>query len=191
MPKSKNTQVKKPSNKTTVATPNTDNTNNSMQLFVVPITRPDDFKVNLILGMSHFIKTVEDIHEALMNAHPDIKFGLAFCEASGDKLIRTTGTDKDMIQLAILNAQNLKAGHSFVLFLKDTFPINIMHALRTVPEIVNIYCATANPVQVILAETNQGRGILGVIDGSNSGKVEDAKAKKWRKDFLRQLGYKL
>ena len=167
------------------------NHNDALALSVVSIDRPDDISVNMILGMSHFIKTVEDIHEALVNANPNIKFGLAFCEASGDKLIRTTGTDQDMIDLAVKNAKNLRAGHSFIIFLKDTFPINIMRDLKTVPEIVNIYCATGNPVQVIIAETSQGRGIMGVIDGSNTGKVETAKDVKKRQEFLRTIGYKL
>ena len=162
-----------------------------LKLEVVQIERPDDFKVNLILGMSHFIKTVEDIHEAIANVNPSIKFGLAFCEASGDKLIRTTGTDKEMIELAVKNAKKIRAGHCFVLFINGTFPINIMHSLRNVPELVNIYCATANPVQVIVAETSQGRGILGVIDGENKGAVETDKDIKARKELVRALGYKV
>ncbi len=162
----------------------------NLQLEIVQIKRPDDFRINLILGMSHFIKTVEDIYEAITNVNPEIKFGLAFLEASGDKLIRTAGTDQEMIDLAVENAKNLRTGHAFVLFLNQTFPINIMHALKTVPEIVNIFCATSNPVQVIVANTDQGRGILGVVDGENKGNVETKDQIKARQKLLRDLGYK-
>jgi len=161
-----------------------------MELTTVKIEKPDD--VNLILGMSHFIKTVEDIHEALVNAVPGIKFGLAFCESSGPALVRYTGTDEAMIELAKKNALALSAGHSFVIFLAPGFyPINVLNAVKMVPEVCRIFCATANPVEVIIAETEQGRGILGVIDGLKSKGIESEEDIRWRKDFLRQIGYKL
>jgi uncharacterized protein len=157
---------------------------------VVQIERPDDFKINVIVGMSHFIKTVEDIYESLINVNSDIKFGLAFCEASGDKLIRTCGTSDDMIKLAVDNAKKIGAGHSFVLFLDGSFPINIMDSLKKTRELVTLYCATANPLQVIVAETNQGRGITGVIDGGSPKGVEKEDDIENRRKLLRDLGYK-
>jgi uncharacterized protein len=158
------------------------------QLKLVQIANPDE--LNFILGQSHFIKTVEDIHEAVVTAIPRARFGLAFCESSGKALVRSTGTDDDLKALAERNALALGAGHSFILFLRDAFPINVLNAIQSVPEVVNIYCATANPVQVILAESDQGRGILGVIDGSHTQGIEDAEGVNWRKGFLRQIGYK-
>jgi hypothetical protein len=158
---------------------------------VVEIERPDDFKVNVIIGTSHFIKTVEDVHEALVAVNPDISFGLAFCEASGDRLIRTTGTDDEMVDWAIKNADAIGAGHSFVLFLDGTFPINIMDSLRKVREIVTLYCATANPLEVVVAETDQGRGIMGVIDGQSPVGVETQEKVEERQKLLRELGYKM
>jgi adenosine/AMP kinase len=147
---------------------------------------------NFILGQSHFIKTVEDIHEALVTAVPGIKFGLAFCEASGACLIRWTGTDHEMIGYAIKNAQAIAAGHSFILFLGEGFyPVNVLKVIQNVPEVVRTFCATANPTQVIIAQTDQGRGILGVVDGSTSKGVEDDEGIAWRKDLLRKIGYKL
>lgn len=161
-----------------------------MQLSTVTIEKPE--AVNFILGQSHFIKTVEDIHEALVTAVPGIKFGLAFCEASGACLIRHSGTDEAMQQLAIQNAQALSAGHCFILFLGEGFyPINVLHAVKNVPEVVRVFCATANPTEVIMAETDLGRGILGVIDGSASKGVEDDEGIAWRKNLLRRFGYKL
>jgi hypothetical protein len=161
-----------------------------MDLSIVTIQKPD--ALNFILGQSHFIKTVEDVHEALVNAVPGIKFGLAFCEASGDCLIRHTGTDDTLRQLAITNAQALAAGHSFIVFLGEGFfPINVLKAVQNVPEVARIFCATANPVQVIVAATEQGRGILGVIDGFASKGVEDDAGIAWRKGLLRRFGYKL
>lgn len=158
---------------------------------LVQIERPDKFDLNIVIGMSHFIKTVEDIYEAIANVNPRIKFGLAFCEASGPRLIRTTGTDKNLIKLAVKNAEKIGAGHSFVLMLDETFPVNIMHSLRTVPEIVSIFCATSNPLQVIVGESEQGRGILGVIDGGTPLGVETKKDVDDRKKLLREgLGYK-
>jgi adenosine/AMP kinase len=161
-----------------------------MQLSTVAIHKPD--AINFILGQSHFIKTVEDLHEALVTSVPGIKFGLAFCESSGACLIRWSGTDEAMIDLAKQNALALSAGHSFILFLGEGFyPINVLHAVKSVPEVVRLFCATANPTEVIVAETEQGRGILGVIDGYKSKGIEDQDGITWRKSFLRKIGYKL
>jgi adenosine/AMP kinase len=160
-----------------------------MELSTVPIEKPES--INFILGQSHFIKTVEDIHEALVTAVPGIKFGLAFCESSGACLIRWTGTDDAMLELAKKNALALSAGHSFILFLGEGFfPINVLYAVKNVPEVVRIFCATANPVQVVVAETEQGRGIMGVIDGFKSKGIEDDEGIAWRKGLLRRFGYK-
>ena len=161
-----------------------------MQIITVKIEKPE--ATNLILGQTHFIKTVEDIHEALVAAVPGIKFGLAFCEASGKCLVRWSGTDPEMIELAKKNASAIAAGHSFIVFLGEGFyPLNVLNALKMVPEVCRIFCATANPTEVVLAETEQGRGILGVVDGSSPKGVEDEGEIGWRKDFLRQIGYKL
>jgi len=161
-----------------------------MELTTLRVEKPDD--INFVLGQSHFIKTVEDIHEMLVQAVPGIKFGLAFCESSGAALVRWSGTDKAMIKLAKQNALALSAGHSFILFLgPGFFPINILNSLKAVPEVCRIYCATANPVEVVVAETEQGRGILGVIDGVKTKGVEEEADIAWRKDFLRKIGYKL
>lgn len=161
-----------------------------MQLVTVRIEKPDD--INFILGQSHFIKTVEDIHEALVQTVPGIKFGLAFCESSGERLVRWTGTDDSMIEMAQRNALTLSAGHSFILFLAPGFfPINVLNAIKMLPEVCNIFCATANPVEVVIAETEQGRGILGVIDGGSSKGIEGEDGIRWRKEFLRKVGYKL
>lgn len=160
-----------------------------MNLLSVKIEKPDD--INFILGQSHFIKTVDDIHEALVGNVPGIKFGLAFCEASGACLIRSTGTDKAMIQLAIKNASNIAAGHSFILFLGDGFyPINVMNTLKHIPEVCEIYCATANPVDVVIADNGSSRAVLGVFDGEKPKGVETEDDIVWRKDFLRKIGYK-
>jgi len=160
-----------------------------MDLESVKIEKPAD--INFILGQSHFIKTVEDIHEALVNTVPGIQFGLAFCEASGKCLIRWSGTSQEMIALAQKNAEAIAAGHSFILFLGDGyFPINVLGALRNVPEIVNIFCATANPTEVILVVTETGRGILGVIDGEKPKGIEGEEDIAWRKQFVRMIGYK-
>lgn len=145
---------------------------------------------NIILGMSHFIKTVEDVYEALVNASPHIKFGIAFCEASGDRLIRFDGNDKELINKAIEVAKKVGAGHFFVIFLKNGYPINVLPYLRNTPEVLRIFCATANPVQVIVAKTEQGRGILGVVDGFTPLGIEDEDKIKERKEFLRKIGYK-
>ena len=161
-----------------------------MELKTIEIMKPED--TNIIIGQTHFIKTVEDIHESMITHVPGIKFGLAFCEASGDCLVRWTGTEDQMIELAKTNALALSAGHSFIIFLGDGFyPINVLNALKQVPEVCRIFCATANPVQVIVAETEQGRGILGVIDGVTTKGVETDEDVKKRKDFLRMIGYKL
>ena len=161
-----------------------------MQLTTLKIEKPE--AVNFILGQTHFIKSVEDIHEALVNAVPGIKFGLAFCESSGACLVRWTGTDEAMIELAKKNALAIGAGHSFIVFLGEGFyPINVLNALKMVPEVCHIFCATANPTEVILAETEQGRGILGVVDGSSPKGIEDEAGITWRKGFLRRIGYKL
>ncbi len=160
-----------------------------MELKTVRIEKPDD--LNFILGQSHFIKTVEDIHEALVTAVPGIKFGLAFCESSGEALVRWSGTAPELVDLAKKNALALSAGHSFIVILGGGFfPINVLYAIKNVPEVVNIYCATANPVEVVIAETEQGRGILGVIDGVKTKGIEDESGVKWRKDLLRRFGYK-
>ena len=161
-----------------------------MELTTVKIDKPEP--INFILGQSHFIKTVEDMHEALVSAVPGIKFGLAFSEASGKCLIRCTGTDETMIELARDNAQAIGAGHSFILFLGEGFfPINILKVVQGVPEVCRIFCATANPTEVVVAQTEQGRGILGVVDGFSPQGVEGEKDVAWRKGFLRQIGYKL
>ena len=159
-----------------------------MELKLIPVENPDE--LNLILGQSHFIKTVEDLHEALVTAIPGIQFGLAFCEASGPCLIRHSGTNEELEQLAVRNAQAIGAGHSFIVFLKDAFPINVMGAVKRVPEVCHIFCATANPVQVVAAETDQGRGILGVIDGVSPSGIEAEVEIAQRKKFLRMIGYK-
>lgn len=161
-----------------------------MEITTVKIEKPE--AINFILGQSHFIKTVEDIHEALVTAVPGVKFGLAFCEASGECLIRLSGTDEAMIALARQNAQAIGAGHSFILFLGEGFyPINVLKVVQQVPEVVRIFCATANPTEALVAVTDQGRGILGVVDGFAPKGVEGEEDIAWRKRFLRQIGYKL
>jgi len=160
-----------------------------MKTIIIPIKKPAE--INFILAQSHFIKTVEVVYEALIEAVPGIKFGIAFCEASGPRMIRVEGTDNEMINLAVENAKAVGAGHSLFIFLKNTFPINVLNRLKTISEIVHIYCATANPTEVIVAETKQGRGIMGVIDGGSLLGIEDKKSKQIRKEFLRKIGYKL
>ncbi|HOW68727.1 MAG TPA: adenosine-specific kinase [Candidatus Paceibacterota bacterium] len=160
------------------------------KLILVAIEKPEP--INFILGQTHFIKSVEDIHEALVTAVPGIKFGLAFCESSGKCLVRWTGTDPGLIDLAKKNALAIGAGHCFILFLGEGFyPVNVLNGIKMVPEVCGIFCATANPVQVIIAETSQGRGILGVVDGLAPKGVEGDADIEWRKNFLRQIGYKL
>lgn len=160
-----------------------------MEWKTVQLRKPDD--VNLILGQSHFIKTVEDLHEALVTTVPGIKFGLAFCESSGPALVRWSGTDRELTELAKENALELAAGHCFIIFLKDCFPINVLNAVQSVPEVCRIFCATANPVEVVIVETEQGRGIAGVIDGAKTEGVETEEDIEKRKSFLREIGYKL
>ncbi len=160
-----------------------------MDIQVVPVENPDE--LNFVLGQSHFIKTIEDIHEALVQTIPGIQFGLAFCEASGPRLVRYSGTNDELVKLAQTNAMNIGAGHSFILFLKEAFPINILPVLRNVPEICRIFCATANPTQVLLAETGQGKGILGVVDGFPPLGIEKEEDIATRKSFLRTIGYKI
>lgn len=160
-----------------------------MELITVDIENPQ--ALNLIIGQSHFIKTVEDLHETIISTVPNAQFGLAFCEASGKRLIRSSGTNGELVKLAEENAMNISAGHSFIIFLKDFFPINILPSIKNIPEICKIYCATANPTQVILAKTQLGRGIIGIIDGQPPLGIEDKEEKKWRHDFLRKIGYKL
>jgi adenosine/AMP kinase len=161
-----------------------------MELKIVAIEKPE--MINFVLGQTHFIKSVEDIHEAMVTCVPGIRFGLAFCEASGACLIRWTGTDEEMIEMAKKNASAIGAGHTFLLFLGEGFyPINVLNALKSVPEVCRIFCATANPTQVVLAETEQGRGVLGVVDGFAPKGVEDEEGIAWRKGFLRTIGYKL
>lgn len=161
-----------------------------MEIKTIQIDKPDN--INFILGQSHFIKTVEDIHEALVTSVPGIKFGLAFCEASGKCLVRFSGTDDAMVELAKKNALALGAGHSFIIFLGDGYyPINVLKTVQGTPEVCRIFCATANPTQVILAETDIGRGILGVVDGFSPKGVESGEDIKWRRNFLRMIGYKM
>ncbi len=159
-----------------------------MELKTIAIENPES--LNFILGHAHFIKTVEDIHEAIVCTVPNAKFGVAFCEASMECLVRYSGTDEALTELAKKNAHALSAGHSFIIFMKEMFPINILNTIQNVPEVARIHCATANPVEVVLAQTGQGRGILGVIDGFSSKGIEtDADIEK-RKGFLRMIGYK-
>jgi adenosine/AMP kinase len=161
-----------------------------VRILIVKIEKPDP--INVILGQTHFIKSVEDIHEALVGAVPGIKFGLAFCEASGKCLVRLSGTDPVMTDLARKNALAIGAGHSFVIFLGEGFyPVNVLNAIKAVPEVCRVFCATANPVEVVLAQTDQGRGILGVVDGASPKGVEEESDRQWRKKFLRDIGYKL
>ncbi|MDR3554929.1 MAG: adenosine-specific kinase [Syntrophobacteraceae bacterium] len=161
-----------------------------MELNSVKIEKPEE--INFILGQTHFIKSVEDIHEALVCTVPGIRFGLAFCEASGKCLIRWSGTDPEMIELARKNALAISAGHSFLIFLgPGFFPVNVLNTIKMVPEVCRIFCATANPTEVIIAKTELGRGIMGVVDGFAPKGVEDQDEINWRKDLLRKIGYKL
>jgi adenosine/AMP kinase len=160
-----------------------------MELLSVKIEKPES--VNVIIGQSHFIKTVEDIHEVLVGAVPGIEFGLAFCEASEPALVRVSGTDEPLIELAKKNALALSAGHVFIICLGNVFPVNVLNAVKAVPEVCRVFCATANPTEVILAESEQGRGVLGVIDGVKSAGVEGAEEIQERIALLRKFGYKL
>ncbi len=160
-----------------------------MEIKVVKIEKPEG--MNMILGQAHFIKTVEDIHETLVSSVPGIKFGLGFCEGSGPCLVRYSGTDGKLEELVQKNCMLLATGHAFIVFLENAYPINVLRAIRDVPEVCSIYCATANSVEVIIAVSEQGRGILGVVDGSATKGVESDEDKLARKEFLRKIGYKL
>jgi adenosine/AMP kinase len=159
-----------------------------MEIKIVRIEKPEE--MNFILGQSHFIKTVEDLHEAIVNIAPQMKFGLAFCESSGSALVRYSGNDERLVDIAKKNALNISSGHSFLIFMEKGFPLNILNAIKNVAEVCQVFCATANPVEVIIAETESGRGILGVIDGVKTKGVEGEDDIKKRKDFLRKIGYK-
>ena len=159
------------------------------ELKIVKIKKPDE--VNVILGQSHFIKTVEDLYEVLANSVPGIKFGLSFVESSGACKIRSEGNDPELKKLAEENALEIGAGHSFLVLIKQAYPINVLNALKAIPEVCTIYCASANPVEVIIIETDMGRGILGVIDGLKPKGIENSEDIAWRKEFLRKIGYKL
>jgi uncharacterized protein len=160
-----------------------------LELFAVPIEKPEE--LNLILGQAHFIKTVEDLYEALAGSSPHLRFGIAFCESSGPRLVRRVGNDDELVELAVRNALAVGAGHCFIVFLREGFPVNVLNQVKQVPEVCRIYCATANPVEVLLAETAQGRAILGVVDGGSPLGVETEEDVAARHDLLRQIGYKL
>ncbi|MEU4345740.1 adenosine-specific kinase [Nocardia sp. NPDC023852] len=160
-----------------------------MELTAVQIDKPDD--LNVVIGQAHFIKTVEDLHEALVGVGPHLRFGLAFCEASGPCLVRHSGNDGELVELATKNAVAVGAGHSFIVFLREGYPVNVLNAIKHVPEVCGIFCATANPVEVLIAETELGRGIVGVVDGTAPLGVENADDQADRRQLLRQIGYKL
>jgi adenosine/AMP kinase len=159
-----------------------------MELKAIPLEMPENG--NIIVGQSHFIKTVEDLYEAIVNTSPQMKFGIAFNEASGACLTRVDGNDADLKSNAARNAQSIAAGHAFVVSMRDGFPINVLGRIRDIPEVCSIFCATANPVEVIVAETSRGRGILGVVDGSSPKGIESDADAEWRHGFLRKIGYK-
>jgi hypothetical protein len=171
------------------ATRRNDHGASHMELSAVPIEMGDG--LNVIIGQAHFIKTVEDIHEALVGANPNLHFGLAFCEASGPCLIRRSGNAPDLIELAARNAEAIGAGHSFIVFLRDGYPVNVLNALKQVPEVCTVHCATANPVEVLVAQTDLGRGVLGVVDGMPPAGIETSSDEAERKRLLREIGYKL
>jgi uncharacterized protein len=160
-----------------------------LEFLSVKVKKSDD--INVIIGQSHFIKTVEDLYEALVASVPQIKFGLAFVESSGACKVRAEGSDQELKALAAENALNIGAGHSFIIMLKDSYPINVLNAVKAVPEVCSIYCASANPIEVVVAQTDTGRGIMGVIDGAKPKGIESVEDIAWRKGFLRTLGYKL
>lgn len=160
-----------------------------MELSTVAIEKPED--LNLILGQSHFIKTVEDLHEALAGSSPSLRFGIAFCESSGKRLVRRSGNDEQLTDLAAQNALRIGAGHSFIVFLREGFPVNVLNAVKQVPEVCRVFCATANPVEVVIGATDLGRAILGVVDGSPPIDIEDEDDVAERKQLLRAFGYKL
>jgi adenosine/AMP kinase len=160
-----------------------------MELKTVKIEKPAD--MNFILGQAHFIKTIEDLYEAIVQTVPGMKFGIGFCESSGPALVRWAGNDSRLIELAQKNALSLACGHCFIIFMESGFPVNVLNTIKNVPEVCGIFCATANPVEVIVAETEQGRGILGIIDGLKTKSIESDADIKYRKEFLRKIGYKL
>jgi adenosine/AMP kinase len=160
-----------------------------MEIHTVPIVKPDD--LNVILGQSHFIKTVEDLYEALVGSSPQLRFGLAFCESSGPRLVRRAGNDEELVDLAARNALEIGAGHCFIVFLLEGYPVNVLNAIKQVPEVCRVFCATANPVEVLVAETDHGRGVIGVIDGQPPLGVEGETDVQARHDLLRSIGYKL
>jgi adenosine/AMP kinase len=160
-----------------------------MEFLSIEIEKPED--VNVILGQSHFIKTVEDVYEALVGTSSHLRFGVAFCEASGACLVRRAGNDEELVSLAVRNATAIGAGHSFVVFLREGFPVNVLNQLKQVPEVCRIFCATANPVEVIVVETERGRGVVGVVDGQSPLGVESNQDAAARHDLLRKIGYKL
>jgi hypothetical protein len=160
-----------------------------VELHVVPVDKPDD--MNVIVGQAHFIKTVDDIHEALAGVSAALRFGIAFCEASGPCLVRRSGNDEALVELATANALTIAAGHSFVVFLREGYPVNVLNQLQQVPEVCGIFCATANPVEIVVAESSMGRGIVGVIDGRPPAGVESEADVAERRQLLRTIGYKL
>lgn len=160
-----------------------------MNLLTIPVQKPES--TNVLIGQTHFIKSVEDLYEAVVQTNPGMKFGLAFCEASGPALVRWAGNDQTLIDLATSNALTLSCGHCFLIFMENGFPLSILNAIKNVPEVCHVYCATANPVEVVVGETDQGRGILGVVDGIKSKGIETEKDIAARKDLLRKIGYKL
>ena len=162
---------------------------NAVNLSSVAIEKPDD--LNVVIGQAHFIKTVEDLYEALVGSSPHLRFGVAFCEASGPRLVRRSGNDADLIELATRNAQLIGAGHCFVVLLREGYPVNVLNALKAVPEVCTIYCATANPLEVVIAESDLGRALVGVVDGSPPLGVETDEDVAERKALLRRIGYKL
>jgi len=161
----------------------------SLSWDVVPVDKPDD--LNVVIGQSHFIKTVEDLHEALVGVSASLRFGLAFCEASGPRLVRRSGNDSELVELATRNALAIAAGHCFVIFLREGFPVNVLNPVKAVPEVCTIYCATANPVELVVAVTSRGRAIVGVVDGEPPLGVENDDDVAARRDLLRAIGYKL
>lgn len=159
-----------------------------VEFSAVPVEKPDE--VNVIIGQAHFIKTVDDLHEALATSSPHLSFGLAFCEASGPCLIRRSGNDQDLVELATTNAETIGAGHCFVIFLREGYPVNVLNAVKAVPEVCTVYCATSNPVEVLVAQTDYGRAVIGVIDGMPPAGIETPADVTARRDLLRTLGYK-
>ena len=159
-----------------------------LEMSLVRIEKPDE--LNLVLGQAHFIKAVDDLHEALAGSSPHLRFGVAFCESSGPRLVRRSGNEEELVELAVRNVQAIGAGHAFLVFLREGFPVNVLNQLKQVPEVCRIFCATANPVEVVVAETQQGRAILGVVDGGTPLGVETEADVAARRELLRQLGYK-